>query len=502
MGRTTTQSAYDLAAAVAQRRQQELNDGFPTLDRAQYASESEYRSALLQQYAKMRQLEYQHTCLAEGMKAYDVSLTICQRMGSNKYMNRATWDGCKDVMQRYPDMKEAISDSCYVRIPTQVTNTMSGAQASCCAVSSKALESQISSRMGYDGNQNFVPCYNNNSAYHHRAANGFVTDPACRGYVERGNLWRLIESGKAGAGATVAIHSSGTDSGYHAKTIVAVNYDEQGHLKSYVLQGNNRNSFEVISDPNQSRYNDVYVGDMNRWMSDKFNQETRDMQSLTTEQLQAAVSREKQKVSTRISELETCEKHLFDAQKDSPQVAEYANWYVRNANVSGATRYVMQDDHRRAMTQTASLTNRQQTVQNASTNATQNPQRAPANTPRTPQNAPATSAPNTGNCGVPSAEDTRRMASMIDNMNKHNGTTRQLDKQAVIDSLSQQFGDKAYKVLLKALMEPSKMAKELGLQTNGNTTSREIVRGLCELNDSSKQQRIIDFVSRSRQQSR
>lgn len=352
-----TQNAYDLTSSVAMKRLDELNGNFPALAKEQFDSEEAYRNALIKQYTEMRQSEYQYTCLTEGMRAYDVSLTICQKTNDDKYMNKATWDGCKSVMERYPQIQQEVSDSCYTRIPNDVTDTLSRSNGSysCCAVSSKALESQISAKMGYDDeDNNFVQCYNTNqNAYHHRAANGFVNDPACKDYVAKGNLWKMIESGKAGQGATIAMPSK-TTSGYHAKTIVAVNYDDNGKLKSYVLQGNNSNSFEVITS-DSPKYSNIYVGDMNRWMTNKFQQEAQNMQTMTTEQLQEAVLNEKQKVAESISQLEIREKSLFENHPNDRQVTKYADYYIKNANIPDATKCVMKIDQTNAQVQSEQL---------------------------------------------------------------------------------------------------------------------------------------------------
>jgi hypothetical protein len=118
-----------------------------------------------------------------------------------------------------------------------------------------------------------------------------MQDPACKGYTARGNLWNMIQQGKVGPGATIAIRSGNrTESGYHAKTVIAVNYDDKGKLKSYVLQANNANRLEVITGPHM--YNNVLVGDMNRWMTEQLNREAQQKRELSTDELAQAIEQE------------------------------------------------------------------------------------------------------------------------------------------------------------------------------------------------------------------
>lgn len=489
---TKSQDARNLTSNVAARRQDDLNANFPTLDRSQYPSEAEYRQALIDQYQQMRQAEYQYVCHTEGIKAYDVSISICQRTGNSSYMNRATWNGCQNVMQRYPDMSEAISDSCYVRIPDHVTNTLNGGNYNCCSVSSKALESQISAEMGYDGNQNFVKFYNDsrgNSSYH-RAANGFVNDPACQGYVASGSLWNMIESGKVGPGATVAIPSRNTGSGYHAKTVIAVNYDNNGKVKSYVLQGNNSNSLEVVTQ--KTKYSNVRAADMNRWMANKLQNEAQNINSMSTEALEAAVSRERSTVSRRINEQQAAEEHLFATHGNVSQVNDYADWYLRNSNLPVATRPIMKADKSNAVsmseqqtTTTRQATQRQNNNQNNNTPSRTNNNKAVNVGPSTPSN---------------DAAGETRMRSLIDQLNKRNGASKQLNADEVIESFTQQFGSQADKVLVKALMSPAQFIKDMNLDAK---SSREVIQHICNMNqDDERLQVALNIATARRQQGR
>ena len=82
----TAQNALELTDAVASKRQQDFDNRFPMLDQAQYASEDEYRQALIGQYQSMRQEQYKNACITAGINAYDTSL----QCGGN--MNTVLWE--------------------------------------------------------------------------------------------------------------------------------------------------------------------------------------------------------------------------------------------------------------------------------------------------------------------------------------------------------------------------------------------------------------------------
>ncbi len=484
--------AKNLTDDVADRRRRELDDNFPQLNPNEFASEEAYRKALLEQYQAMRQQEYQYVCLNEGLKAYDVSVSICNRTGNSRAMNKATWDGCKNIMKKYPDMKEAVADSCYARIPEHVTNTLSGANANCCAVSSKALESKISAEMGFDGNDNFVQPYQQASnAGHHRMANGFMKDPALKGYTEHGDLWTMVSEGKVGPGATIAIPSR-TASGYHAKTVIAVNYDENGNLKNYVLQANNRTSLEVVS--SRVIYSNVYAGDMNRWMGGQLNREMEQNKELSTAELEQMVSQERSKLGERVDDLEKTENHLFATKGNQKQVLKYADSYIKNANVPSATPAIMLADAENAATEAqrqearvfghtffnstvATHTNRETTTS--------------ANSVEVP-----TEGRVTRNDSI-SDKDLGKMRSMLNNLNKSSKKS-QFDIESTIAALTELYGADASKVLTKIMMAPAHFAQNLDLRNeNGKPvkSSREVLEQLCKPQTEEVNQQILAIAA-------
>ena len=501
--RNTAHEAAQITGNVAEKRKKQITDSFPQLKREQFTSDEAYREALLEQYRTMRQQEYQYVCLNEGIKAYDVTLSICARTRNAKAMNRACWNGCTKVMQQYPDLQEFIADSCYVRIPTDVTNSLAGGNESCCAVASKALESKISAEMGFDGSDNFIKPYHKGDGKSscHRAANGFMQDPACKGYTAQGNLWNLLQQGKVGPGATIAVRNGNiTESGYHAKTIIAVNYDDKGKLKSYVLQANNANRLEVITGPHM--YNNVLVGDMNRWMTEQLNREAQQKRELSTDELAQAIEQERAKLSQRVSDLEKTESRLFNTKGSVPQVTRYASAYVMNAGIPEATPAIIKIDSQNAQTeaerQTQNIRQKQKRKAAPVQENTQTPEK-PA-TPRTaaqskPAEPKAQTTQNRAASAGASSNDEQRMRDMLNKLNRINGAGKHVDVEETIKSLKERFGDNASKILAKAMMSSKIFAKQ-GMKIDKGQpvgSTREVLQQLCKMDDEKQRQEVLQI---------
>ena len=73
----------------------------------------------------------------------------------------------------------------------------------------------------------------------------------------------------------------------------------------------------------------------------------------------------------------------------------------------------------------------------------------------------------------------QQMINMIQNMNKINGPKKSIDANKTVDILCQKYGEDAYKMLLKAIQEPSNYAKMVG--DKSITTSRAAVQHLCNM---------------------
>ena len=354
--------AKDLTDDVAQKRHQDLDGKFPQLDQAQFASEDEYRQALINQYSQMRQEQYKNTCLSAGINAYDTAL----QCGGN--MNTVLWDCGK-----FKNYDTIINDSIYSYAPNVLppsTQNFSRHKAQkdngtfkygeyCCAASACTVEAGICDKMELSG-------LIKQDARNTGAANlaPFDKDHKLSGLGGKA-LWRQIEEGKVGPGDQISRESTGNSvSGRHAEVIVAVNRDENGKLLSYVVQGNNSANLHVINTPSSYPVKTVKdksgkkrvepamytIGCMNKWVNEQLTQEAQNLQSKTTEELQSTVAEQKEKTHQSITELEKNEQHMFATQGTNKKVQQYANWYVRNADIPDATGAVMKADQINAAT--------------------------------------------------------------------------------------------------------------------------------------------------------
>ena len=104
-----------------------------------------------------------------------------------------------------------------------------------------------------------------------------------------------------------------------------------------------------------------------------------------------------------------------------------------------------------------------------------------------------------------SAGDERRMRSMLRNLNKANGKSRQVDVDATIEALSARYGADADRILAKAMMAPTTVAKKLNLRDeNGKliTSSRKLIQRLCELEDEQQKQNVVTLAKARRRRTR
>ncbi len=129
-----------------------------------------------------------------------------------------------------------------------------------------------------------------------------------------------------------------------------------------------------------------------------------------------------------------------------------------------------------------------------------------AKTPQQTAPVPAKDKPRqTDNSGNVSDKDKARMRSMLNNLNKANGKSRQLDVEATIETLSAQYGENASKVLAKVMMAPTTMAKKLDLRDNNGkllSSSRQIIQRLCEIDDEQQKSNVVAMATTRNRRSR
>ena len=357
----TVTDAKNLVDDVSAKREDDFNTKFPELNRDNYETDEAYRGAMTSQYLDMRREQYNNTCLAAGIEGYDVSLQ------------------CNMNVDIWKQVKPEITDSIYGYAPNvlpasckqfgdhRTTVVKNGVQKTkvgefCCAASANTIEYGICKRMGTEG-------LIKNDPRNTGAANlaSFDSEHKVSGKGSQ-NLWKQIDEGQVGPGDQISRQSSGnTVSGRHAELIVAVNRDETGKLKSFVVQGNNSANLQVVTSASQyppmqtvtskdkngkavkSKVPCTYtVGCMNKWMEEQFQKEASNMQSLTTEQMQEKIVEQKTANSKSMEELKKNEKCLFEHHPLDYKVQKYADWYVKNADIPDATTAVMKADQSNA----------------------------------------------------------------------------------------------------------------------------------------------------------
>jgi len=113
---------------------------------------------------------------------------------------------------------------------------------------------------------------------------------------------------------------------------------------------------------------------------------------------------------------------------------------------------------------------------------------------------PTTRAAASANVSNVSDKDVARMRSMLNNMNKANGK-KKVDVDKTINSLTAQYGNEASKILTKAMMSPTSVAKKMDLRDKDGkllNSSREIVQRLCEPKNTQEHDNALAMVAANR----
>jgi len=479
--------AADLTDDVAAGRRQKLADNYPKLERSDFASEEEYRNALLAQYRQLRQEEYENICLSEGTGAFNEAVRYGGNMNQNIY-NKQKGMASDSLAYR------KIAEGDIVRNPAKYRGSF------CCAISACAVEAAICERMGVDG---LVKCDSDNMGAANLAPFSEELKVDGRGSKD---LWKLIEEGKVGPGDQISRDSSRSNSGRHSEVIVAVNYDENGKLKNYVIQANNRTKLQVI-DANTpyppaitkkvkgrsvTREGSFTVGRMNTWMTGQLKQEAENMRSLSTAELEARIAEQKVKVNTEITNLEKVEHQLFNLHTAGASlnrmITNYADIYIKNSHVPSA---IMRNDGQNAAEEAARQEARvtRRGAMFHSTTATQSRE-----TTEVQPQAQMPAEKQVVRSDVITQADKNRMESMLKNLNKAIGKKQQFDIEATISTLAELYGSDAAKVLTKIMMAPGQIAQKLDLRDeNGKpiSSSRGVLSQLCSPQTEEQNQQIL-----------
>ena len=479
--------ARDLTDDVAAQRGQKMADNYPKLERSDFANEEEYRNALLAQYRQLRQEEYENICLSEGTGAFNEAVRYGGNMNQNIY-NKQKGMASDSLAYR------KIAEGEIVRNPAKYRGSF------CCAISACAVEAAICERMGVEG---LVKCDSNNMGAANLAP--FSEELKVDGRGPKA-LWKLIEEGKVGPGDQISRDSSRSNSGRHSEVIVAVNYDENGKLKNYVIQANNRTKLQVIDANTQyppsitkkvkgkqvTREGSFTVGRMNKWMSDQLQQETENMRSLSTAELEARIAGQKDKVDTEITNLEKVERQLFSLRTVSPSlnrmIDHYADAYIKSSHVPSA---IMRNDAQNAAEEAARQEDRlyRRGAMFRSTTATNERE-----TNEIKHQAERPAEAQVVRSDIITPQDKARMESMLKNLNKVSGKNNQFDIEATINTLTEQYGAEAAKVLTKVMMAPGKFDLK---DENGKPirSSRGVLAQLCTPQTEEQNQQILAVVA-------
>ena len=526
--------ARDLTDDVAARRKQELADNFPPLKREDFASPEEYRDALLAQYRQLRQQEYEDICLSEAVIGFDA----CVRNGNS---NVDIWK-CRGELadsSACQKVKEILPKGCqnYGEHRTTIRDKNGNIKVKhgeyCCAAYACGYEAAVCEKMGIEG---LIKVDVANTGAANLAP--FSKDQKISG-KNKNDLWKLIEEGKIGPGDQISHYSTGnTSSGKHAELIVAVNYDENGKLKSYVVHGNNASKLQVIDANTQFppivtkkvngktvKLQSFTVGRMNTWMGEQLDREAEglyyDTKGLSPEEikklekeLEDKVAAQRAKVGAEIDGLEQAERHLFGLRavivgnSAKKKIDNYADNYIKNADVPSATPAVMHTDAQNATDESA---RREEQLRNEGASK----EKDTRSTRRTAMFHRSTSADNTRSSSAVKAEqplevpaekrivrsdviserDKKKMKSMMTNLNKGIKKDDKFDIDGTIDKLVELYGADAAKVLTKIMMAPAHFTKNMDLKDeNGKPiklSSRAVLEQLCKIDNEKQNQQVL-----------
>lgn len=342
--RATQNSAPAITAEMTEQMAIYRHDDLVTYNRElkleDFNSEEEYRKALLDQYENLRLEEYKYTVRNETLKAYNLS---CDGRSAGINPNNA-WGGYHEYPQFLKQHIEHADSAQVQQFPELITNprymntfknvkkdgTVKSVGAYTCAVTSTALQMQISDKMGYEGTSNIVV----DGKCCASAVNAATCVP--QKYQLEGDgkktLNQMILSGEIGVGDEVSIYPKPdnkkkdntvvTASGKHCITIASINRNEKGEIVGFTYQANNMEAFRDVSVNDSSGqgtklvYNAVKT---HEWINDKISEERTKLNQKTTEELAAEVSGVRQRTGELIDNLQKTEQYAATHKKANRQ---------------------------------------------------------------------------------------------------------------------------------------------------------------------------------------
>jgi len=320
---------------MATYRKEELNTFNRPIERKNFPEgadgDTEYREALLDQYKKLRDKEYRYTVQNEAMKVYNLACDGRSNLGSNKgHENKHVWNAYKGT-----SFEVAARDTAVVNIPTMVRDMGWNPDGMCrtqnkdkkgqvksvgaysCAIVGSAIQMEVSNKMGYTGDNNFVDAASSKTPL--ASASGAVTcvDDKYQIQGKGKTLNQMVLSGQLSLGDEVSIRTSdnpdvATASGCHVLTITDIKYDYNGNIKNYTIQASNNCSYTTV-DPKKNSYpgNKLVqnAAQTHLWINEKINEERQNLASLSNEELAQRVQETKERTEGVIDNLQTTESY-------------------------------------------------------------------------------------------------------------------------------------------------------------------------------------------------
>ena len=302
---STSHLSYD--EQIKENRQKWLESKLTAELDAQTFSESltpeQQKEALLQQYVALRKEHYEALCYNSGLDMYNASLAITCNCNNKKAMNRHIWNGCKNI-----DESIVPADSTARMVPQIITSAkersyLSSGVASC-AITGATIVYDVCQKMQFENGATLTPPSERGHQYRSAAGHFSAMDSETHGYTGKGRMADLIASGKIGPGDRISTKTNGdTESGYHLRTVIAVNRNKNGEVTGYVVQGNNNLelSYHDINDRNDA-FNKRFVeySSTSQWANDQIQQEYEKMKDMSIEEIQALIEKEKASITSTI----------------------------------------------------------------------------------------------------------------------------------------------------------------------------------------------------------
>lgn len=326
---------------MAQHRLYDVESVTQKIKPENFATEEEYRGALLDAYQKLRQIEYETTVKNECLKVYNINLDGKKRGISN---NIGTCTGYRQA----PELNKQVADSALVYSTTNASMCLYGkprpltmTNLNSCALTAASICQKVSDEMDYTNDQNLMqvkyrgakPGLKGNIL----AAQGLahsVPPEYCFTPKTRVSTRELIANGTLNAGDMICVPTgrgaTNTSTGYHAMTIADVQKDENGNVTGYIMQGSNNNQFSYYSindkNPklmtNRPLYNAVTC---HQWIQDKITEEANNLKNLPTTEIEQSLAKTKERTAENIKQLQETEKYNFEKGYNAGYKNNYLN---------------------------------------------------------------------------------------------------------------------------------------------------------------------------------